>query len=183
MEMMEVLQEGASPKVQKRDGKDVDFKSMEMLRHIVSRATTGTSRAGQIRDIMANDVARVYSSVFVELCEEDRGPEEAGMWIIFSVDVRHKVCRMKLAQIQRLAVVQLRIRVTRGISCMFEHQESDIVVVVHGDDFLSTADIEDCVGWKACSTRSSTSTNSIGHDGKKQDSNHGVERVHLSQRQ
>ena len=47
---------------------------------------------------MANDVARAYfnvpstSSVFVELCEEDRGHEnEENVWRTFSVDVRHAV--------------------------------------------------------------------------------------------
>ena len=67
---------------------DPDFFSStlptEMLRYIGSTAATGKSRKGRIRNIMANDVARSYfispgtSSVFVELCEKDRGPEDEG---------------------------------------------------------------------------------------------------------
>ena len=34
-------------------------------------------------------------------------------------------------------------RVTRGNTYMFGHQQRDIVVVVHGHGFVSTADIED----------------------------------------
>ena len=36
-----------------------------------------------------------------------------------------------------------RFRVTRGNTCMLGHQERDVVVMVRGDDFVSTADIED----------------------------------------
>ena len=35
------------------------------------------------------------------------------------------------------------VRGTRGTTCMFEHPERDIVVMVHGDAYMPFADIED----------------------------------------
>ena len=58
---------------------------IEMLTYIISRAANGKSRKWQINNIMANDVAPAYfhapstSSVFLELCQEDRRPEDEGM--------------------------------------------------------------------------------------------------------
>ena len=62
---------------------------------------------------MANNVARAYfnaprtSSVFVELCEEDRGPEDEGVRITFGVNVRHEICSQKLAEMLHALAVQL----------------------------------------------------------------------------
>ena len=46
-------------------------------------------------------------------------------------------------------------RVARANMCMCGHQERNIVVMVHGDDFVSTADNEDL----------QKTTDTIGHDG------------------
>ena len=47
---------------------------IEMLRYIVSRAANGKSRKGQIKNIMANDVARAYWS-FAKKTEDPRMKE------------------------------------------------------------------------------------------------------------
>ena len=59
----------------------------------------------------------------------------------FGVDVLHVVRSKKLAEIFTLG--NCGVRVARGNTCMFGHQEHDTVETVHGDEFVSTADIED----------------------------------------
>ena len=56
-------------------------------------------------------------------------------------------------------------RVTRGNTCMFGHLERDIVMV-HGDDFVSTADVGD-QRWleSMLEEKSEITTDIIGHDG------------------
>ena len=48
---------------------------------------------------------------------------------------------------------------------MFRHQERDIVVMVHGDDFVSTADIQD-LRWVDCILKenSEITTDLTGHE-------------------
>ena len=123
---------------------------IKVLRHIASRAATGKSRTVKIRHIMANDVARAYfnapstSPVFLELCEEDRKLGDKGTRGELSVSMYGT--RSAARNWQKCVTDQLYncgFRVTRGNTCMFRHQERDIVVMVHRDDFVSTADIED----------------------------------------
>ena len=58
-------------------------------------------------------------------------------------------------------------RVSRGNTCIFGHQERDIVVMVHGDDFASTGDIED-LRWleSMIKEKFANTTDIIGHDGE-----------------
>ena len=106
--------------------------------------------------IMACDVARAYfqapntSPVFVELCEEDRRLEDEELCGELSVSMYG----------------------TRSAACMFRHQERDIVVMVHGDDFVSTADIED-QRWLESMRKEKfeTTTDIIGHEEEKKQIN------------
>ena len=67
--------------------------------------------------------------MFVKLCEEDRRPEDEGMCGKFSV-LMYGTCNCGF-------------RLIREKKCTFRQQERNIVVMAHGDDFASTADIED----------------------------------------
>ena len=97
---------------------------------------------------MTNDVARAYfnapstSSVFVELCEEDRRPEDEGMWWELSgLMYGARSAALNWQTIHTDLPCNCGSRVTRGNTCMFGHQERDIFVTVLGGDFVSTADI------------------------------------------
>ena len=117
---------------------------IEMLRSIVRRAALGT-QAQQTKE-----VARAYfnasstSPVFLELCDEVRRPEDEGMCGELSVSMHGK--RSAASNWQKWYTDLLRncrFRVPRGKTCTFGHHARDIVMMVHGGDFVSTADTQD----------------------------------------
>ena len=107
-------------------------------------------KKGQIKNIIANDVARKYfhassrSSVFLELSQEDRRPEEETMRGELSVSMYGTRSPVRNSQTCYTNVpCNCVFRVARGNTCIFRRQERDNVVMVHGDDFVSTADTVD----------------------------------------
>ena len=119
-----------------------------MLTYINNRAANGKSRKGQIKSIIANDVANFHapstSSVFLELCQEDRRPEDERMRGELSVSMYGTRSPARNSQTCYTDVpCNCGFRVARGNTCILGHQERDNVVMVRGDDLVSTADIED----------------------------------------
>ena len=86
---------------------------------------------------MATDLAQAYfnapstSSVFVDLCEENRGPEEEGVCGELSVAMygtRSAARNWQKSYTDLLC--NCVCRVACGNTCMFAHQECDVVVLV-----------------------------------------------------
>ena len=148
---------------------------METLRYIGSRAAAGKSRQGQIRIIVANDVARAYvnapsTSAPAKLCEEDRGPEDEGMCGKLSVSMCDTRFAVRTWQTRYTDLVcNCGFRVARGNTCTFGHQQRDIVVMVHVDVFVSTAHIEDlrCL-FRMPKDKFEIATDIIGYEGESQ---------------
>ena len=96
----------------------------------------GKSRREHIWHIRAHDVVRACfnapstSPAFVELSEEDRGPEDEGLCGELSAARNWQKCHTD------------RLCNCGGNACKFGHQKRDVVVMVHGDDFVWTADFE-----------------------------------------
>ena len=119
---------------------------LEALRTIISiAATTRTSK--RLRKIMVNDVARAYfyapctEPMFVELCEEDRQEGDEGMCGELAVSMygtRPAATNWQKCYTELL----LSNGFQRAISntCLFYHPTRGIHTLVHGDDFVSTAD-------------------------------------------
>jgi hypothetical protein len=145
---------------------------IEMLRYIISRAATGMSRTGRRRKLMVNDVARAYfnapnlTPLFVEICEEDREPGDeymCGELLVSMYGTRPAASNWQKCYTELLQMNGFK--VTRASTCMLWHPEKDIVVMVHGDDFISTADGDDLEWLKMVfETKFEISTEVIGHE-------------------
>ena len=84
------------------------------------------------------------------------------MWRTFSVDVRHEVRSETLAEMPLRRAVQLRFPSDMWNTCVFGHQERDMVVMVHGDDFVSSGDLR----WLGNMLKENVefTTDNIGHN-------------------
>ena len=143
---------------------------IESLRAVISSATTG----GQEKVIMVNDVSRAYmyapcdEDIYVELCEEDRAPGEDHLCgkLVKAMYGTRTAARMW----QREVAGSLRaagFSAGRTSPCLFYHKDRDIMVFLHGDDFVSSGSPENLKWFKSVlSSKYCIKTTVIGEDSK-----------------
>ena len=104
---------------------------------------------------MVNDVSRAYfyaeslKPTFVDICEEDH--EEGDEFRCGELLVSMYGTRPAAGNWQRCYTELLKkhgFNTAASSTCIFHHPERDVVVFVHGDGFVSTADGDDLLWFK-----------------------------------
>ena len=119
---------------------------LEALRYIVSHAATiDPKRRNERRELMINDVRRAYfyakqkRNVFINLPKEDEEAEEGevGQLLLCLYGTRDAAKEWQGTLSDHL--VTLGFEPGRGHPSVFHHGEREISVLVHGDDYFSSA--------------------------------------------
>ena len=99
---------------------------------------------------MVSDVARAYfnapnlTPVFVEICDEDRevGDEDmCGELMVSMYGTRPAASNWQKCYSELL--MKHGLKRSMANSCIFRHDEKDLDVMVHGDDFITSGDQDD----------------------------------------
>ena len=144
---------------------------VEAMRVILSRsATVGKSDVKKV--VMTNDVRRAYfhatvsREVYVEIPDEDRGPEDedvVGRLNLCLYGTRDAAHRWQETVSEHLEQIGFR----RGVAnpAVFYHEERDIATLVHGDDCMSSGYLTD-MKWleSELAKRFEIKTQVIGHE-------------------
>ena len=135
---------------QYRQQKDDDLYAatppIEALRIVVSSATTGSRE----KVLMVNDVSRAYfyapcdEDIYVDLCEEDRdiGEEHMCGKLVKAMYGTRTAARMWQREVAN-TLREAGFSAGRTSPCLFYHAPRDIMVFLHGDDFVSSGSPED----------------------------------------
>ena len=119
---------------------------LEALRAIISLGVTGD----RSKAIMVNDISRAYmyaearGDTFIEIPDEDVLDGEQGKYVgrlrkaMYGTRAAAQCWQREFARTLRAAGFEQG----RASPCVFYHQEKDIVTFVHGDDFVSSGEVE-----------------------------------------
>ena len=145
---------------------------LELLRLIISIAASRRSKDGKQWKLMVNDVSRAYfyaeslKPTFVQICDEDfeEGDEQrCGELLVSMYGTRPAAGNWQRCYTEVLK--QNEFNTAASSTCIFHHPGRDILVFVHGDDFVSTASGEDLVWLKGVlASKFDIKSKIVGHE-------------------